>query len=293
MSYFLQRKKQVEQQAYLKAFLALAALFVGMGGIILVFLYSNQKEAIALNQTLEQKTVEVLVPRFSIEANTALSREMFSKKSVITEFVNVNNLVFGEELKGSYAKTYIPADQPLYTDYISTLAPIGITGSIPAGYRAVTIAVNSQSSLVGWAGPTSRVDVVWHTDYKGTKYLVPLIQDVEVLAVDGDMSPPKSGKAPSIPKNVTLLVSIEAAADLQFAARDGSLSLNLRGTDIEGPSIEDSISAEELKKKKLGIKSAPKEYVGKIRMGDQIYKVDKEGNLYDEDDHLFIQNRGF
>lgn len=245
-----------------------AVLLVATGGLCLLFaglaiLFLNSNSSTASEQKKSEpveapmQMLDVLVPVQNIEAGKKLELSMFRKEkrpkvglplSVIRDF---------EEVKGFYARSLMTSDMPIVRDLITQVRPTNeITTKIPEGYRAVTIRVNAESGVEGWARANARVDVVWTTTVNGQQTLSTIVQNARVLSaaqslksnvLEGDTE-----KGMQIPTTVTLLVSARDSQKIQLAQTSGSLSLSLRGDNDRGKGqVGGSITVKDLLPKGL------------------------------------------
>jgi pilus assembly protein CpaB len=124
--------------------------------------------------------------------------------------------------------TAIEANEPVL--------PLKITGPgeratlsalVHKGMKAVTIRVNDVEGVGGFVQPGDRVDVVLTRQIdKGQATTEVVLQNTRVLAVD-QVADERAAK-PTVPKSVTLEVSIVDAQKVWLASSVGSLSLLLR-----------------------------------------------------------------
>jgi pilus assembly protein CpaB len=104
-----------------------------------------------------------------------------------------------------------------------------MTYLVPAGHRAVTVAVNEVAGVAGFPTPNDRVDVVVTTalpnnDKESISKII--LENVPILAT-GQITDQKGGK-PVIVPTVTLDLLPDAAEKLVISATKGSLQLLLR-----------------------------------------------------------------
>ena len=100
---------------------------------------------------------------------------------------------------------------------------------IPAGMRAMSVAVDEVSDVSGFILPGSKVDVlvsVTQTQGNQKPFSKLVLQDVSVLAVAQQLDNGKD--EPQLVKVVTLLVAPDEAERLGLAASEGTLRLALR-----------------------------------------------------------------
>lgn len=229
------RQQQKARTLIVVAGVALAVCLVVVG---VLFLSSgsttaSQKETIVKEVPAEIEMLEVLVPVQSVQAGLSLKPSMFRKERRPKQGMPARAVRDFEEIKGHYSRSLIAADAPLVLDYITNVKPSSeLTASIPDGYRAVTIRVDAQSAVEGFARPGAHVDVVWSTnEERGDRVVTTIVHNAKVLSAESstesDMENSPNGV--TIPNTVTLLVTSKDAQKIQLARTAGSLSLVLRG----------------------------------------------------------------
>jgi pilus assembly protein CpaB len=110
----------------------------------------------------------------------------------------------------------------------------GVTGilsyKIPAGHRAITVAVDQVAGVAGFINPGNMVDVVLTITPIGAAQpvskIIPSLQNIPVLAI-GQIVEQKEGK-PFVVPTVTLDVTPSQAEELALASSQGRLQLILR-----------------------------------------------------------------
>ncbi|NMC61904.1 MAG: Flp pilus assembly protein CpaB [SAR324 cluster bacterium] len=153
-------------------------------------------------------------------------------------------------IRNQYASTQLSADTVVLKEQLSTTSPINvITSRIPEGFRAVSIPVDAESGVEGWARPGARVDVVWSTEHRGRKLVTTIVENAEVLSAERSTETDTATQmGQPLPSHITLLVSLKDAQRIHLAKASGALSLNLRGdTDNQSGTVE-TISMEKLLK---------------------------------------------
>lgn len=120
----------------------------------------------------------------------------------------------------------------------------GVTDSIPPGMRAITIRVDAQSAVEGWAQSGSHVDVVLIKPDSGEKGKLKtrvIAQNIKVLSVNSSAEPARADQVASkAPATVTLLTSQQDALTIMTAANVGRLMFTLRGSEDRGaPEVTD------------------------------------------------------
>jgi pilus assembly protein CpaB len=178
----------------------------------------------------EVVTRQVVVAARDIAVGTALEEVDLMVRQWPTEIVPEGSYEDPDSLQGRVIKTDVTLGEAILT---SKLAPEGSGGGIasliPAGMRALTVAVNVVSGVGGFILPKTRVDIlvtVAPTSKKAENTTRTILQNVEVLAVDQTYK--DNGDEAITVKSVTLLVTPEDAEKLALAGNEGKLQLALR-----------------------------------------------------------------
>lgn len=119
------------------------------------------------------------------------------------------------------------------------LAENAVVEGIPAGMRAITVRVDIESAVEGWARSGNFVDVIVirQSDNQNSGLESKIIaQNVRILSAGRSAEPiAQSGIAPRAPATVTLLVSQTDALKIKTAASFGKLTFALRGLGDNSP----------------------------------------------------------
>lgn len=132
----------------------------------------------------------------------------------------------------SYARDELVAGQPLVAhnliqgDKIPGVMPM----IIPAGMRAMSVAVDEVGDISGFVKPHTHVDVLVAISGTGADNNKPyskiVLQNIEVIAVEQQID--KGKDEAEVAKDVTLLVTPHDAEKLGLASREGTLRLAMR-----------------------------------------------------------------
>ncbi len=126
----------------------------------------------------------------------------------------------------------------------------GLAGIIPMGFRAISISVDSTSSVTGLVKPNHHVDIIGTFSFpqmKGDKNLdtltLTLLQNVVILATGTEMAASKGGeeRAKKNYGTVTLELTPEETEMIIFASQKGRLTLSLR--NFEETKIEKDLQS--------------------------------------------------
>ncbi len=211
-------------------------------------------------------TIEVPVPAEPIPAGTKLSAVKLVKiafpKHQVPEGAVVDLLPFSEAV----TLTAIPARLPLFRENLSLTAGLTnpVVERIPKGMRAMTIKVDATSSVEGWAGSGSIVDVLL---IERDKTAV-IAESVKILSAERSMSPVEGSAAPKLPTTVTLLVTQEQCLAINTAIPRGRIAFALRSTQDTEQWINTVYTADHLKQGSTGSEAA-EVVTGFVRIEDE------------------------
>lgn len=215
-----------------------------LSSILLVIAYiivgparEPQRRSVVANTTM----VDVLVAIQKIEVGTALEPSLFRKESRSTGATSPSAIRSFDEVKSTFATSFIPAGQVLLKEYLSAQQPLNqIQADIPDGFRAVSLAVDNTTSVEGWARPGAKVDVLLTSQVNSRAAITVVIQNAQVLSAGrSTRQNPQDDKGDGV-STVTLMVSVDEAAKLKLADSSGRLSLALRGDEDTIESVANS-----------------------------------------------------
>ena len=261
------------------AIVALLLLCLGTVAYYLVAAKPTQAGQVALATVAQNpsETLDVLVPIEKIEVGTQLDPSLFRKETRAIIGGSANVITGFEQLKGAYAASFIAAGEPVLLDYITSNPPLNqIQAKIPDGFRAVTLAVDSTTSVEGWARAGAKVDILLSPAKSEKPSLTMIVQNAKVLSASRSTTsdPGAPPENPTDQTTVTVMVSGADAAKIQLASNAGSLSLALRGDEdtVESPQ-NTTVGIESI----VGIaaKSGPKELQseGRVKVGGKEFLI--------------------
>lgn len=176
-------------------------------------------------------TVPVLVASGSYAVGTQITETVLSVKQEEQSAVPKGALLLRdkEQIIGMFLVNPISSRQHITRDDLARFAPISQL-KLPAGYRAVTINVDSRSGVEGWAKPDTKVDVIFAFEDEGKKKVITLLEQIKVLSFSGSKKTDAEraevgGK--DVQTTVTLQVTERDAKKLELARINGQLSLIL------------------------------------------------------------------
>ena len=218
--------------------LLVVVLALAFGGIAavgaLVFSSGNQGEGPAMSM--------ILVAAAEVARGESIAAEAVVLRKYPTELLPAGALTKVEDAVGRCLLVPIVKDEPILEGKLAMKgAGRGLAPLITKGMRAITIATpNVATGVAGFIVPGSRVDVLWTPPDVGREDRtnvgdVPLLENVEVLAVDEKIDAPVTSRTDSGQmKSVTVQVKPEDAAKLTPALSKGTVHLSLRNPGDDG-----------------------------------------------------------
>jgi Flp pilus assembly protein CpaB len=147
-------------------------------------------------------------------------------------------------LQNRFVKATLPASLPIFLANLSSDHHVNnpVSAKIPEGMRAMTIEVTATSSVEGWAGSGSFVDVLLVTPKRSTV----IAEKVKVLSAERVVAPIDGSPSAAVPRTVTLLVTQEQCLTISTALPHGKISFALRNQSDEGVWSNSSFESEKI-----------------------------------------------
>jgi pilus assembly protein CpaB len=213
----------------------IAASVVALIGFALLTLYVRRFR----REVMGGDPVEVLVLRQDLPAGSRVREEALASRLIPDAYVEPRHIRASERSRvlGVRVSLELFANQALlWTDLETTEREnLSLSTRVPRGMRAMMIEGVRGNVFEGLLRPGNRVDVLLTKVKPGTEprtVTVPLLQNLLVLAVGDDVRPAYEEVSERTESNaVTLLVSLDQAALLAQAQRDGTFRLVLRNDD--------------------------------------------------------------
>lgn len=156
------------------------------------------------------------------------------------------------QLTDSVAVTALIAGSPIALDSVSVnhTESNAVVEGIPVGMRAITVRVDIESAVEGWARSGNFVDVILlrsTTDPNLGLEAKVIAENVRILSAGRSTTPlTKEPSAAQPPATVTLLVDQTNALRIKAAASIGRLTFSLRGQGDQAPTLARLISQRDL-----------------------------------------------
>jgi pilus assembly protein CpaB len=186
-------------------------------------------------QTAQQtsQTKPVVVAAKDIVAGSILEADLVKIADWPADNLVAGSLTDKEELKGRVVRyPLVPGEVILESKLAPKGTPGGLAGIINNDRRAVTVKVDEASGVAGFIMPGNRVDVMVtldHNEFKEDPVTQAVLLNLLVLGRGQEIEQPKNGEKPQIVPTVTLEVTPEEGERLALSAKEGSITLALRG----------------------------------------------------------------
>lgn len=212
----------------------------------------------------QSQPVFVVVASRNIPPQTEILASDVALVSVPRRYLQPAAIQQLEQSEGRIAATAIPqGSQVTLATTLSPSARNGIAGMLPAGRRAVSIAVDEVNGVAGLVRPGNFVDCLLTVDFgddAGSRFTtLTLLEQVPVIAVNHSIFPPavqppasKEKSAASLSSDdsgrqmVTVAVSPEEAATLMLAQESGRVHLVLRPQEDEASANAPPVTLDKL-----------------------------------------------
>jgi pilus assembly protein CpaB len=271
--------------------LAVVAIAAGLLGAYIVKQNLEKQDQVAEVVAEEPKAETTVVPVSSTSLKAGreitlgdialyrLSRSELAERGIKGPFMNNTEQIIGRVLRGD-----LPAGQVFDTNafYPEGMGP-GVVELLEPGKRAITVPVEMDSAVAGFATPGTWVDVLFRSNASNSRasqddalpeVAVTLLERVKVLAVNDNTFEGRrsAGQGATQSSRVTLEVNPDDATALRVVDGRGTLALALRHPDDElSFSRQNPLSLTEL----LNI-PPPQKHQMEIFRGNRVSRVDFE-----------------
>jgi len=244
-------KKKVNRPKKVTSYSFNAVLPWAICGVVILFaivftgvrLQVNSSNANALPQNSLEMMVQLEVPSRPIAQGEQLKTIPFTKVQWPNSPEVARFMKFASEYREHYAKTALLAFSPVPISSLANSAKDAnaVVEGIPSGYRAITVKVDVESAVEGWAQAGNYVDVIVMRQSSDPELGIEakvIAENVKILSAGASVeSATGSSKNAMTPPTVTLLVSQEDALKVRTAVNIGKLTFALRGLGDESPTL--------------------------------------------------------
>jgi Flp pilus assembly protein CpaB len=236
--------------------LIVIAIVLGIVGALLAMFYLNAKEA-QLREQLRPKSqpISVVVASRDLIKGDILNGNTLSVRSIPGSFVS-NLAVLPadfDQIEGKVLQVNLAAGKPLLNTFIGTDFPLDFSDTIVEKRRAMTIQIDEINSFTGLLRPGNKIDLFvisgsesTDTAIGGTKVVIPVLENVEVIATGKDTANDYEEKIRLLRggiganpqqsfSTITINVTPKQAAILSLAQESGDVMALLRNRqDLSG-----------------------------------------------------------
>lgn len=221
----------------------LLGLFAVMFGLLGAYVVQKELLKNKPKEVSQRKFEEVAIAGRDLEEGRTISMGDISIYQLTPEQIKERGftgarMINTRQIVGRVVMRPIAKGEPFYTDDLypqGTLPPI----APKAGYRAVTVAVEPDAAVAGFARPGSMVDVYFRSDAGSEpddepEMTLPLIEAAEVLALNRETTKENRANDETIDAkklSVTLACTPRQVAALKVIEGKGSVTLVLRNKD--------------------------------------------------------------
>jgi len=192
--------------------------------------------------------VSVVITSRQIPPRTVLTREMLSTKAMPREFVDDSFITSMEEAAGKTTTVPLAQGEIVYRTKLATKdRKTALSFHVPAGLRAVSLAVNEVSGVAGLIEAGDKVDLILTLGKEAVgKDMTRLVmEDVAVLAVVQSTDVRETqGRDLKTYTSLTLAVTPEQAVLVGFGEKNGAFKVALRGANDGGSKGELEVNSD-------------------------------------------------
>ena len=212
-------------------------LLIIAGACGLVAMLGVQKYLANKDGQEEKPTVTVLTAMVPIKQGEPLGTTNTQFVTVDAESCPEGVVTDLEQIADRSLKVPRGAGDWILVDQLGEPGQIGAVGSIPPGYRVKTIPVDATTNHSGMLQPGNRIDLLLSYEDRDqdtgqrVNKIVPLLEYVEVFAVDNAQYGVDQTGENAQARNISLLVTSEQGMKLELARRKGDISTVLRSSE--------------------------------------------------------------
>lgn len=212
-------------------------LLVVAGGCGLVAMLGVQQYLAKKGRQQNTQTVQVLVAAAPIKQGTPLN-ELNTRFIAVDQSMAPQGVVTDlEQIQERALKVPRDPGDWILVEQLTAKGATGASAVIPNGMRVATINVDATTNHSGMLRPGNRIDLLLTYASKDpqtkerVEKVTPLLQYIEVFAVDDQVYGVTSGGDNKQARNISLLVDTEQMMRLQLAMKKGDISTVLRSND--------------------------------------------------------------
>ncbi len=216
----------------------LVGIALALSLITAVLVYNFLRES--TKKSLPSDTAAVVVAKKDIPPKTRITADLVQESRIPSEYIQIGAMRDLSKVVGVVTReAIVGGEQVLERRLLTAGKQAGFTGVIPAGKRALTVAVSDVTGVAGLLKAGDSVDAIVTFDQQvvGGHVSQLLLQNLLVLAVNRESEVPQESEAKKdVSKDsgvmklatVTLAVSPEEATKVTLSEEKGKLRFTLR-----------------------------------------------------------------
>lgn len=217
----------------------LVVLTLAIGASVLVQSELNNKEALLRQEKVRASKKEmssVLVASRDIAEDSLITADAIEIRSIESSKIPINSLNSQGAAVGMKARVPIAAGDCILSQSVKMQEQAkGFEAKIRPGYRAITFPVDASTGVAGFITPDSHVDILSQTGSGAESAAIPILSDVQVVAV-GQTYRKQPGVEEAQPSScVTVSVNPHDAGKLINAMATGKLYCLMRNQNDHSP----------------------------------------------------------
>lgn len=214
-------------------------LLLGLAlGVGLLSAWGVQRYIQGQMQAIESRskagTVRVLVPRDDLAKGSVISEETVAVRAVPKEWAHANAILEAQFDRVASQRLALPATggQMLMWSMLEGQRAPSFSARLAGGRRAITVPVDEVNSISGMLQPGDRIDLMLSAKREAKPLLLPLLQNVVILATGAQAVPANDDGSPGTGRRsyttITLEVSPDEAQRVLAAREIGKIAALLR-----------------------------------------------------------------
>jgi pilus assembly protein CpaB len=208
------------------------------------FIYSRIRRQISS----ANHTTKIVASAKILDPGTSLTAEDLVLVDWPAKMALEGSIAKTESLVGRIVMYPVAANEPIRESLLASPgSAIGLTAKIPDGMRAVAVETNDVNNVSGFLFPGARVDVLLtlRGEAGAESVTATVLQNIDVLTTGEKLQPDPSGKPQKV-REVTLLLTPEAAQKLVLASNQGTIQFVLRNGGDQKISNQAPVSVSDL-----------------------------------------------
>jgi len=228
----------------------LLSLALGGAGVFYSKHYIEERIAFYKGQLQSTETmVEIVVPNRSLVRGEIVRDEDLQKLEVPEQYVDAGTVTPSNftTAVGQRIDFDVQEGRALLWAHLEGGLTPTFSGKVPEGLRAMTVRVDEINSISGFLQPNDRVDLLMSLGSGDDQRIVPLIEQLNVIATGTQTVTDKSfGTGQRVFSTITVQVTPHQAQKITLAQSVGTLTAMLRNPDDESPLGPNGMTVAEL-----------------------------------------------